>query len=69
MSSPDFFYVNHKEALLDLAMRTIAKCYRGDIPYSHDVRAMVDYVFENGHEKQIDFLKTLAYITQEMEKE
>lgn len=69
MSSPTFFYVNHKELLLDLAMKNIARCYRGDIPYSHDISIMIDYVFENGNEKQIDFLKTLAWIMEEMKEE
>lgn len=50
-------------------MRNIAKCYRGDIPYSEHIKSQVDYVFDFGSAKEIEFLKTLAYLSGEIEKE
>lgn len=69
MTSPNIFFTNEKQLQIDLAMRNIAKCYRGEIPYSEHIKSQVDYVFDFGSAKEIEFLKTLAYLTGEIEKE
>ena len=58
----DPIIINHKQALLDMCERNLAKYAIGDIKFSYDIHLQYQFVMENSNELTREVLRDIFQI-------